>query len=371
MRYTWLIILLFLRAAGAQSSDIAKDERIVLFPTFAQQSDDGETWSISVHGWIFEDQRAETSVKLLEGLLGLDDEIKDPAQRKLLRQRLGAFVVDNERHKDPVIVIGAHKFVAAPSAKNGHFRQQVVLPVGEVERIRKAQGDPPGRLTFRIATRPDDPRTFAGRLHLLAPHGLSVISDIDDTIRVTNVRDRKAMLVNTLLLPYRPVPGIADVYTHWARHDGAEFHYVSASPYQLYEPLAEFMTASGFPEGTFHLKMVRVMDRTIFDLFDSAEEYKPGQIEPILQRYPRRTFVCVGDSSEQDPEVYGALARKYPQIRRIFIRDLNEEGPDAPRYAEAFRGLPAGTWKVFKDPAEIRELGLTPATSTAPAAAGG
>lgn len=370
MRYAWLAMVLALRTASAQTSDIAADERVVLFPTLAQRTDDGQAWSIEVHGWIFEDKYAEATVRVLEELLDLDDEIDDPAQRRLMRKRLGAFVVDNERRKQAVIVVGDRRFVAEPSGKNGHFLHQFRLSAGEVERIRAAQGDPPGRLTYRIATKPKDARVFAGRVHLIEPRGLSVISDIDDTIRVTDVRDRQAMLANTFLLPFRPVQGMAAVYAQWAKRDGVEFHFVSASPYQLYEPLAEFMAVNRFPEGTFHLKSVRLKDRTIRDLFDAPEEFKPGRIEPILKRFPQRTFVCVGDSGEKDPEVYGALARKYPQIRRVLIRDVTGEGSDSPRYTQAFQGLPPGSWKVFKDPAEIRELGLSPATNVAPSDGG-
>ncbi len=361
-----VVFLLALPTASAQPSDIDLDERIVLFPTIGHRVDGGRSWSIEVHGWIFEDTWTDASLLVLEKALDIDDQITDPAQRRLLRRRLGAFVVDNERRKKAVIVVGDRKYAAQPSETNGHFRSRFELRTEQVAAVQAAGGGGPGRLTYRIETRLADKRVFTGRVHLLEPRGVSVISDIDDTIRVTQINDRRAMVVNTFLLPFKPVPGMAEVYAGWAKSHAAEFHYVSASPYQLYEPLAEFMQTNGFPEGTFHLKSVRLKDRTVMDLFDSPEDFKPGRIEPILKLFPEREFVCVGDSGEKDPEVYGALARKYPQIRRILIRDVTGEGADSPRYVQAFRGLPGGSWKVFKDPAEIRGLRIWPTTRTAP-----
>ena len=52
-------------------------------------------------------------------------------------------------------------------------------------------------------------------------------------------------------------------------------------------------------------------------------QYKTGVIERILADFPRRRFLLVGDSGEQDPEIYGAIARKHPeQVERIFIRNV-------------------------------------------------
>lgn len=71
----------------------------------------------------------------------------------------------------------------------------------------------------------------------------------------------------------------------------------------------------------------------------------------MLNDFPRRCFVLVGDSAEQDPEIYGELARANPErIAAIFIRDVTGEPVDAPRYAQALRGLPAGRSTLFTDP---------------------
>ena len=189
----------------------------------------------------------------------------------------------------------------------------------------------------------------------LEDEGVSVISDIDDTIKITEVRNRTATLRNTFLREFQPVPGMADVYRSIARSNQATFHYVSASPWQLYEPLAEFVRAKSFPAGTFELKQFRWKDRSALDLFASPEKFKPGVIEPLLKQFPKRKFILIGDSGERDPEIYGVLARKFPnQIIHIYVRDVTNEPRDSLRYRKAFRDVPDSKWQSFRDPGEIK-----------------
>jgi phosphatidate phosphatase APP1 len=232
------------------------------------------------------------------------------------------------------------------SAANGHFHGTLSLTTA----------DAPGKdrwVDFHAVMPAGDSRTFRGRVHLLAATGFTVISDIDDTIKVSQVRDKKALLANTFLREYQPVFGMPALYQEWARA-GAAFHYVSASPWQLYQPLAEFFDKAGYPPGSFEMKDFRWKDSTFFNLLAGPEKYKPLVIEPILKRYPKRKFILVGDSGEKDPEIYGALARKFSQqVIRILIRDVTNEKADADRYAKAFEGVPKERWMIFENPKEI------------------
>jgi phosphatidate phosphatase APP1 len=195
---------------------------------------------------------------------------------------------------------------------------------------------------------------FEGEVYLLDAAGLCVISDIDDTIKISEVRDRDALLRNTFLRPYRAVEGMAEVYAEWAQRPAVSFHYVSASPWQLFRPLRDFLKDAGFPEGPMELKHFRWTDSSFFNLFASPEEYKPAVIAPLLERLPGRRFVLVGDSGEKDPEIYAALARRYPaQVVRILIRDVTGEGPNAERFGTVFVGLPPDLWRIFRDPAGV------------------
>ena len=80
-------------------------------------------------------------------------------------------------------------------------------------------------------------------------------------------------------------------------------------------------------------------------------------IERILGDFPDRRFVLVGDSGEQDPEIYAALARKHPgQIVCILVRSVDGSTREDPRFGAAFEGIPGDRWRVFGAAGELGEV---------------
>jgi phosphatidate phosphatase APP1 len=76
-------------------------------------------------------------------------------------------------------------------------------------------------------------------------NGLSIVSDIDDTIKVTHVpAGKKTILRNTFLNEFQAAAGMRDRYQQMIADAGAAadvcFHYVSGSPWQLFDVLSEF-----------------------------------------------------------------------------------------------------------------------------------
>ncbi len=285
---------------------------------------------------------------LLRGALDLKHIEMNDQEAATFAQRARLFMVDNERGRAIVVRVGERDHALGKSGPDGQFLGVIRLSDAGVATTA------PRTAQVQAILPAGDPRRFLGQIHLVDQRGLSVVSDIDDTIKVTQVRDRKVLLRRTFLEPFQPVPGMAEVYRAWADKSGAQFYYVSASPWQLFLPLSEFVNSNGFPAAAFHLRKFRWKDQSILSLFESPEQYKPAVIEPLLQQFPHHRFVLVGDAGERDPEIYANLARRYPQqVVRILVRDVTGEPADSERYRAAFRGLPAGLWQVFRTPAEI------------------
>lgn len=339
-------LMSFTCAGFAQETKLKTDERIVFYASVAQRVP-GETnlWRAEVRGCVFEPQKRRLTFGLLREALDLKNVEMTAAEVKVFNERARPFLVDHERGKRIFVRCGGKIYPAGKSGAGGQFSNQILL-----REERRGES-----IQFAAWLWPGSTRTFASEAFLLEEEGLSVISDIDDTVKITEVRDRHAMLRNTFLREFQPVPGMADFYQTLARSNGAAFHYISASPWQLYEPLAAFVASNGFPSGTFALKEFRWKDRSFFSLFANPEKYKPGVIEPLLKRFPKRKFILIGDSGERDPEIYATLARKYPkQIGWIFIRDVTNEPADSARYTRAFREVPAGRWQIFRAPGELK-----------------
>lgn len=155
-----------------------------------------------------------------------------------------------------------------------------------------------------------------------------VISDLDDTVIVTNVTSRLKMLLTVTLLNEHtrlPFKGVAAFYQALqSGASGAEnnpIFYVSSSPWNLYPPLTEFLRIHKIPLGALFLKDFG--NHTVFASGDH-HSHKLNSIELILDTYPNLPFVLIGDSGEQDPEIYREVVRKYPtRIFSIYIRSIN------------------------------------------------
>ena len=347
-----VMILLALRV-GAQTSNLRQDEQVVFYPSCAWQSGDGKWWDVEIHGCVFEHESRGLALALLRKGLALGDVEMTAAQRAIFAERARLFMVDNERGKRLAIALGNQTHILDASGPNGHFRTTLRFSAEEAIKLRGNTGD---TIEFQAILPAGDARKFMGVVRFCRPDGWLVISDIDDTIKVTEVTDSSATMRNTFLEPFHPVPDMAGLYREWEKA-GAGFFYVSASPWQLYLPLAEFVLSNGFPRGTFQMKVFRLKDGSMASIWEDPEKYKPGAIEPILKRFPRRRFVLVGDSGERDPEVYAGLARKYPQqVVRILIRNVTRESAAAPRYQKTFRQSPRDLWEVFEDPAAVAQI---------------
>ncbi len=335
-------------------SSVKDDEVVVLFPTWSAPPTGDADRSLPVHGWVYEPERSSIARRVAIGTfrraLALPDDAEESA---IFKRRAALFLVDNERGKRIALRVGQREAVMPESEPNGHFDGVVVATKAEVTALPRP-APPAGVDVVRIETAPtSDGRVSQGQIHLIGATGLSVISDIDDTVKITEVTDRDKLLENTFMKEFREVPGMAALYQAWARQ-GAAFHFVSSSPWQLYPELAEFARTSGFPPATFHLKLFRVKDDSFFELFAGGEQTKPRQIAPILHAYPGRTFILVGDSGEKDPEVYGRIFReRAQQIRHIYIRNVTGESLDSPRFKAAFEGVPAERRTLFQDPATL------------------
>jgi hypothetical protein len=352
--------------AEAGVSNVKPDEVVVFYPTFARLDADGKSWTLPIHGCVFEPESDSLKRAVLATAVRRSLGLKlDADQKRTFETRLRPFLLDHQRGKTISIRIGSQTHQVGASGPNGHFSGEVRLPAASVEQLAQSGQVEDGWLLFRAAAGPSESRS--GRVLLAAPTGLSVISDVDDTIKITEVLDRSKMLANTFARPFRAVPGMPELYRRLAagprqpatggRAAGATFHYVSGSPWQLYEPLRDFCRNERFPQGTFHLKYFRLTDSSVLNLFGSQEGYKTPVIEELLAALPGRRFVLIGDSGEQDPEVYGAIARKHPgQVAAIFIRNVTGEQPGAERFRKAFEGIAAQGWKLFDQPAELDPL---------------
>lgn len=339
------------------TSDIRSDEQVVFYPTVAFQQAGSDRWTVPIHGIIFESEDSSLKRRALISLLRRSIDIdKDEEISEILRSRISRFLVDNERGKRVVVRLGGRDIPLAKSGSNGHFYGAADLSPTDAVKLLKEHGKTDGWVPYAAVVREGDDRSFDGRVQFIPREGLSVISDIDDTVKISNVTNKKELLRNTFLRPAKAVPGMANRYQAWSK-EGVAIHYLSASPWQLFEMLDSFRSDAGLPQGSFLLRNFRLKDSSALDFLSSSAPYKTAAIESLLTAFPKRTFVLVGDSGENDPEIYGEIYRKNPKlVSQIIIRNVTRAKRDDERFRKAMSAVPDSAWQLIDEATEIRDL---------------
>jgi len=340
---TLFLIFTLLQLSACSGSPLKEDEDVWFFPTSANQISQTE-WNIPIHHWVFEKEEKSISRRVTQKLLAEAIESLGVSEEKsnshIVRQRLMWFLVDNERKKNIQIKLNNAVQKLNPTAPNGHAITNIIL------QNPKKQG---GWQNYTVVHSKKNSRQYSGEVQFIPKIGLSVISDIDDTIKISEVLDKKALIKNTFVNPYNVTQGFPEYYKHLEKQ-GAYFHYVSASPWQLQPSLKPFMDAH-YPKGTFTLRNFRLKDSSILDFLKPSTEYKTKKIKNIIERYPAHQFILIGDSGEHDPEVYAKIYHLFPkniksiQIRAVVGSDLTDK-----RFMETFKSVPKSIWQVFQKP---------------------
>ncbi len=332
-------------------------ELVVFYRGCGTYSPLGDCWHLQVRGSVF----TASNSRIRKGiLLQLFKRVVKPENAVDVRQRFHdrarLFLQDGRKGKSLPIAIAEKAFQLPDTLPNGQFEATITIPVSELE--SSIQTDDFGRKFVQFCSRlpEEDPRLFTGEIELVPPRGVSIVSDVDDTIKVSNVQDRKELLANTFTREFRGVEGMRNLYQHWARHQ-TSFHYVSASPWPLYRPLIDWLDTDAFPMGTLHLRHVRLRDLRGDRTREAAFRSKRHAVENLLRLYPERRFVFCGDSGERDAELYGEIARHFGnQVAYIAIRNCGGKHASLGNVSARLEHLPSDRWTIFEDPAELTDL---------------
>jgi phosphatidate phosphatase APP1 len=244
-------------------------------------------------------------------------------------RRSTSLMINNERKHYPITVKFGSREWRTKTDQEGYFR----IEVERSEELATGWHELTGETAHG--------RGIGQLLRLPSENTSGLISDIDDTIQVTEVNSKRRMLANTFLhneTQRQVVPGVVNFYRHLAQQnphpDLAPIIYLSASPRQLHTVIDSFLALNKFPHGVLITKRV-TNDRSSEPIIDQVA-YKTQKIETLLKRLPLIRFTLVGDDGESDPEIYADIQRRFPnRVTAIWIREVN---PDTKRPRIAGQG---------------------------------
>ena len=341
-----LLSVFLLCGCSTVSSLVQKgnENEVIFYTTYGYS--DGDDWVIPIR--IHVHHRRENTERFFTWMASKRYDLNDE-QKEIFRSRVDDIVADSEWREevefkfkdDPyqnIYKLTDESGNRLRTNMNGNKKGFIILPKERADSLLTAQNSISGWLEFKAVSKL---HSGSGYLRLIEPEGISVISDIDDTVKITELQGGSRVVIeNTFFKEFEAAPGMAELYAGW---DNAAFHYVTGAPWQLYSPLTSFLFSDEeeFPKGSLHMKHLRKNYFNLNSWRDLRElitnenvtfDQKFEQITEIFETFPERRFILVGDSGEMDPEIYSAIRSLYPdQVKRIIIRDVinaREHEPD-------------------------------------------
>jgi phosphatidate phosphatase APP1 len=167
-----------------------------------------------VHGWRYESHKGInwfgiTATQWVERLAKnfLSEDAILSLNGSLNRDRLKPFFVEDESNELITIKIG-DKIHLLRTDQYGQFYEQIAATNDDIQKLKQQQqlGEV---ITYEAIG--DNQDKAQGVIRLIEPReGISVISDVDDTIKISEVLDKVRLIANTFIHPFKPVPGKYD-----------------------------------------------------------------------------------------------------------------------------------------------------------------
>lgn len=243
----------------------------------------------------------------------------------LIKERLAPFIARSIPNAALTITIGAEdasqgtnlRAVSLVSDQNGYFNASIDVSYKPS--------------VVQVTAKADETVCGFQEVNLVPMTGTGIISDIDDTVKLTGVVGDKRELMSKLLTGDVSSWEIAPVvkwYKEVLKRPDCTFHYVSNSPWQLYSLIQDYFHTVKLPPGSFHLK--HYTGNIMASLMEPSSSRKKRALSQILEDFPSKKFICIGDSGERDLEAYSDLAKCFPgRIKAIYIRAVDDSFSDA------------------------------------------
>ncbi len=181
----------------------------------------------------------------------------------------------------------------------------------------------PGWTTALLSVGDSEPA--AAPIRVVGPDtAFGMVSDIDDTVIVTNLPRPLLALRNAFLLrehSRRAVPGMAELYDEVVAGCPDLFVvYLSTGAWNAAGALDDFLARHGYPPGPL---LLTDWGPTPDGWFRSGQTHKRQSLRRLFADFPRLRWLLVGDDGQHDPSLYAEAAAAAPdRVLGIAIRQL-------------------------------------------------
>ncbi|KAH8677595.1 hypothetical protein BX600DRAFT_506622 [Xylariales sp. PMI_506] len=363
---------------GISDSDLAATPTQVLnIPAYGNWTDQG--WNVRIHGNVYKQPNiSESKVDDLANVFLIGTSIQDlPADEQANARNMTESIFVVQQPDVNVTINFVDDVTVEPDASGGVISgkggaQTIQLPDPTTD-----EGDFDTFVILSNTTGPDGGHLMAGNetssiqainayvngtdsgnatAYLVPPEGLTIISDIDDILRVTKIWDPKQGLLNSFANNFTAWLNMPEIYANWsASIPNFHFHYLTTTPEQVTRNYMNFIYKT-YPLGSFDTRPLNFSD------VSATLKIRRFLLDKIFQTFPQRKFILVGDTSNSDVmSDYPQLAKDYPgQVQCIFLR--NSSATDStdlfPYDTSGFQGLDQQQYMFFLEPNDLTHLDI-------------
>ena len=179
---------------------------------------------------------------------------------------------------------------------------------------------------------------FDGKCFIVMPVGLTVISDVDETLKPFGYYGWRP-IYSLCYKKYKPIIGMRDILLD-VMSDTVDpvIFYVSGCPWQIIPSIRWFLDEFTFPDGIFavnHLNFLTGSNRTssVFS-FAKMDKLKFRHWVDIIESNPCRQYVLIGDSCMADAKMFASILEMYSAetVRFVLLRLVKKKTNFADRH---------------------------------------
>ncbi|KAG0644209.1 hypothetical protein HOY80DRAFT_878877 [Tuber brumale] len=192
--------------------------------------------------------------------------------------------------------------------------------------------------------------------YLVPRDGITILSDIDDILRVTKIYLPKEGLLNSFARDFVPWMNMPEIFAGWLRQHPESpyhFHYLTTTPEQATRVYMDFVYKT-YPLGSFDTRPLN------FTTVDQTFSVRRTLLNNIFQTFPNRKFILIGDTTNSDVMGdYPELVSAFPgQVQCILLRNTSATDPENkfPYNTKGFKTLKQGQYMFFTTPDDLRGL---------------
>lgn len=121
-----------------------------------------------------------------------------------------------EKKKKNLCINGLNRSICTITDDEGRINNTFQISNEELHQFVQSNTNN-SKISYQISV-PNKNFQTTGEIYLCDDHGVTFLSDIDDTIKLTNVTPSTDTLINTFSEDYKAISSMADIYQYWQKN---------------------------------------------------------------------------------------------------------------------------------------------------------